>query len=40
MDIQDIGTLMAITVGGSVGFIFGFTTAWVISRARSQRERV
>jgi len=31
MDIQEIGTLMAITVGGLAGFILGFATAWIIN---------
>ena len=37
MDIQEVGTLIAITVGGLAGFIFGFATAWVI-QAKSKKE--
>ncbi len=37
MDIQEIGTLMAITVGGLAGFILGFAVSWII-QAKTRKE--
>lgn len=39
MEIQEVGTLVAITVGGLVGFMLGYATSWII-QAKTRKGRL